>query len=126
MRVLSPRIEPPVRVELGSTARTATRLPEAVSCEPRVSIVVDLPTPGTPGNADAQGLARIRQDDFQQFARRLAAILAAGFHQCDRPRQSGAITGLQALCEILDSDGGPLAGGGPGRLGGHANQLVLG
>jgi hypothetical protein len=48
MRVLSPRIEPPVRVDDGSTASTATLWPCAVRLEPSVSMVVDLPTPGTP------------------------------------------------------------------------------
>ena len=48
MRVLSPRIEPPVRAELGSTASTATRCPRSVSQVPSASMVVDLPTPGAP------------------------------------------------------------------------------
>ena len=48
MRVLSPRIEPPVRVEDGSMASTATRWPRPVSMVPRASSVVDLPTPGGP------------------------------------------------------------------------------
>ena len=34
MRVLSPRIEPPLRVELGSTASTATRCPAAGEVRP--------------------------------------------------------------------------------------------
>ena len=48
MRVLSPRIEPPETLELGSTASTATRWPAPISCRPSVSMKVDLPTPGTP------------------------------------------------------------------------------
>ena len=48
MRVLSPRIEPPVRLEDGSTASTATRCPSEVSMVPNASMNVDLPTPGTP------------------------------------------------------------------------------
>src|ERR1700687_2452462 len=48
MRVLSPRIEPPVRTEEGSTASTATRLPRSVRNVPSASMVVDLPTPGAP------------------------------------------------------------------------------
>ena len=39
---------PPVRVEDGSTASTATRCPRAVSMLPNASMNVDLPTPGTP------------------------------------------------------------------------------
>ena len=48
IRVLSPRIEPPVRVEDGSTASTATLYPCAVRWLPSVSMVSDLPTPGAP------------------------------------------------------------------------------
>ena len=48
MRVLSPRMLPPVRVDEGSTASTATRWPSPVSIVPRASMNVDLPTPGTP------------------------------------------------------------------------------
>ena len=48
IRVLSPRIEPPVRRDEGSTASTATRLPRATRCSPNASMKVDLPTPGTP------------------------------------------------------------------------------
>src|SRR5262245_12154553 len=48
MRVLSPRMLPPVTVELGSTASTATRLPALHRRSPSVSISVLLPTPGAP------------------------------------------------------------------------------
>ncbi len=48
MRVLSPRMLPPVRVDDGSTASTATRWPRSVSIVPSASMNVDLPTPGTP------------------------------------------------------------------------------
>ena len=48
IRVLSPRIEPPERAEDGSTASTATRRPSTVSIMPKLSIKVDLPTPGVP------------------------------------------------------------------------------
>ncbi len=48
IRVLSPRIEPPLRVEDGSTASTATLRPCCVRKLPSASIVADLPTPGVP------------------------------------------------------------------------------
>jgi hypothetical protein len=48
MRVLSPRIEPPLRFEEGSTASTATLWPWSIRCRPKASMKVDLPTPGTP------------------------------------------------------------------------------
>jgi hypothetical protein len=48
MRVLSPRMLPPVRDEDGSTASTATRFPAFVRSVPRALMKVDFPTPGTP------------------------------------------------------------------------------
>ena len=48
MRVLSPRIDPPVRTEDGSTASTASFRPRPVSISPSVSMKLDLPTPGVP------------------------------------------------------------------------------
>ena len=48
MRVLSPRIEPPLRALDGSTASTATRWPASTRCRPSASMNVDLPTPGAP------------------------------------------------------------------------------
>ncbi len=48
MRVLSPRIEPPVRVLDGSTASTATRCPCSTRWRPNASMNVDLPEPGAP------------------------------------------------------------------------------
>ena len=48
IRVLSPRIEPPVRAEDGSTASTATLWPVSIRYMPSASMVVDLPTPGEP------------------------------------------------------------------------------
>ena len=40
--------QPPVFEEDGSTARTATLCPRAVSCLPRASMNVDFPAPGGP------------------------------------------------------------------------------
>ncbi|PWC75614.1 hypothetical protein TSH64_12310 [Azospirillum sp. TSH64] len=48
IRVLSPKIEPPVRCDDGSTASTATLCPSPMTCSPNASMKVDLPTPGTP------------------------------------------------------------------------------
>jgi hypothetical protein len=48
MRVLSPRIEPPPRLDEGSIASTASDRPRSSSDRPKRSIRVDLPTPGTP------------------------------------------------------------------------------
>ena len=48
MRLLSPRMLPPLRALEGSTASTATRWPPSISRIPRASMRVLLPTPGTP------------------------------------------------------------------------------
>ena len=48
MRVLSPRMLPPLTGLLGSTASTATRWPRSTRWSPRASISVLLPTPGGP------------------------------------------------------------------------------
>ena len=48
MRVLSPRMEPPVRMLEGSTAVTASFRPSSTSIMPRASMRVLLPAPGTP------------------------------------------------------------------------------
>jgi hypothetical protein len=48
MRVLSPRMLPPVTGLDGSTASTATREPCSIRCRPRLSMKVLLPTPGGP------------------------------------------------------------------------------
>ena len=48
IRVLSPRIDPPVTDDEGSTASTATRRPLSIRYSPSASMNVDLPTPGTP------------------------------------------------------------------------------
>ena len=48
MRVLSPKIEPPLRSELGSMASTASLWRSEVTMLPIASMKVDLPAPGTP------------------------------------------------------------------------------
>jgi hypothetical protein len=48
MRVLSPRMEPPLTLDDGSTASTATRWPRSMRNRPSTSMNVLLPTPGTP------------------------------------------------------------------------------
>jgi hypothetical protein len=48
IRTRSPSSDPPETFDDGSTASTATRCPCSMRCMPSASIVVDLPTPGTP------------------------------------------------------------------------------
>src|ERR1700722_8975469 len=92
MRVLSARIEPPVRAEEGSTASTATRWPAPVRYVPIASTVVDLPTPGA---------ARAGQEIRHQRARRLLVIGALRLDQRDRAREHGALAGADAAREAF-------------------------
>ena len=48
IRVLSPRMEPLLRSELGSIASTESLCPRLATMSPIASINVDLPAPGTP------------------------------------------------------------------------------
>ena len=48
MRVLSPRIEPPLRSDEGSMASTASLWRSPATMLPMASMKVDLPAPGTP------------------------------------------------------------------------------
>ncbi len=48
MRVLSPRMEPPLRSDEGSIASTANLCLSEVTMLPMASMKVDLPAPGTP------------------------------------------------------------------------------
>ena len=48
IRVLSPRIEPLLRSELGSMASTESLCPSRVTMLPIASMNVDFPAPGTP------------------------------------------------------------------------------
>jgi hypothetical protein len=48
IRILSPRIAPPVNGLEGSIARTATRRPSSRQCPIRRSARVDFPAPGGP------------------------------------------------------------------------------
>ena len=50
IRVLSPSIDPPDLLEVGSTANTATFKPLLINIRPKLSIKVDFPTPGVPVN----------------------------------------------------------------------------
>src|SRR5262249_23199449 len=56
MRVLSARIEPPLRADDGSTARTATWWPLAGGDGPGPPVGVGLPTPGGPGGPTGDAL----------------------------------------------------------------------
>ena len=74
IRVLSPRIEPPVRVDDGSTASTRDPVPRAG--EPGAQLLDErrLPDPGHPADADPVRAARVRQQLHQQLLGRLAVV----------------------------------------------------
>src|SRR6476659_7591640 len=86
MSVLSPRIEPPVRVEEGSTASTATLRPCPVRKLPSASMVVDLPAPGAP----------VMPSRTHQPVRLPTMVGAFALDQRDGARQHGAVAGADA------------------------------
>ena len=93
MRVLSPRIEPPVRLEDGSTASTATLWPCAGE---RGAERVDggrFAGAGRAGDAEPHRLAGQRQQFLHQLVRLLAVIGALALDQRDGARQRRAVAG---------------------------------
>src|ERR1700686_1661349 len=93
MRVLSARIDPPVRLEEGSTASTATLRPCAVRKLPSASMVVDLPTPGVPVMPTRTALP---------VAGSTLVIGAPALHQRGGARYDGALAGPDAACQSCD------------------------
>ena len=85
IRVLSPRIEPPLRVLDGSTASTATRWPCSTRWTPSASMNVDLPGARRAGDADTHRATGVRQHLGEQRLglgavvgpRRLDQVIAA-------------------------------------------------
>ena len=93
MRVLSARIDPPVRRDDGSTASTATLWPWPVSMLPSASIMVDLPTPGAPVMPTRTALPVCFKQFLGQSRGGAAVIGALALDQRDRARQHGALAG---------------------------------
>ena len=81
IRVLSPRMEPPVTLEDGSTASTATLWPCSMRYSPRASMKVDLPTPGTPEMPMRIELPVWGQQAFEHAAGPRLVVRALGFDQ---------------------------------------------
>ena len=102
MRVLSPRMLPPVRFELGSMASTATRWPAAVRCVPRASMNVDLPTPGTPVMPDPAGAAGAGSRPGEQLLGERLVIGARGLDERDRPGDLGPVLRADAGLQLVD------------------------
>ena len=101
MRVLSPRIEPPPRLDEGSIASTASERPRSSSARPKRSMKVDLPTPGTPVMPSRTDLPRMRQHGGQQRIGALAMVGARRFDQGDGLRQRAAVPGQQGREERI-------------------------
>ena len=96
IRVLSPRIEPPERELVGSTASTATRWPGAVRWRPKASMKVDLPTPGGPLMPRRTAPPVRASDRSTRPVGLLAVVGPAGLHQGDAPGQGPTVAGLDA------------------------------
>jgi hypothetical protein len=107
IRVLSPRIEPPVRAEDGSTASTATAAPSH-SIMPKASMKVDLPTPGVP-DSPSRSASRPWPATRQQRRACVAVIGAGALHQRDRARQRPAVGVQDARWASIGGHGASVA-----------------
>ena len=74
IRVLSPRIEPPVRADDGSTASTATRCPAAGQVDAERVDERRLADPGHAADADPARSPGVRQQLDQQLLRLLPVV----------------------------------------------------
>ena len=97
MRVLSARMEPPLRAEEGIDGQHGDR-PAVVRNVPSASMVVDLPTPGTPVMPTRTALPV--DGKLHQAARRLLMVGAPAFDKRDGARNHGALAGADAACEL--------------------------
>ena len=91
MRVLSARIEPPVRAEDGSTASTATLWPVPVRKRAERIDGGRLADARHAGDADANGLAGRRQQILHELPRRRLVVAAPALDQRDGARDDGAL-----------------------------------
>ncbi len=91
MRVLSARIEPPVRRDDGSTASTATLRPCVVRLWPSASISVDLPTPGAPVMPTRTALPVAGQQRLDQRRGSVAVVGALTFDKRDGAGQHSTV-----------------------------------
>src|SRR5580704_15024829 len=126
IRVLSPRMLPPLRLDDGSTARTATRWPWSRSWPPSRSMKLDLPTPGTPVMPirrawPACGSSRVkmcwastrwsgRLDSTSVIARAMSGREPASTASAYRPASPVSLTGAGARAKNRRSSGLVTAG----------------
>ena len=103
MRVLSPRIDPPVRVLDGSTASTATRCPASTRCMPSASMNVDLPAPGAPVMPTRIARAGRGQERVEQRDRVGAMVGPRRLDERDRLRERAPVAGAHRVGERVRS-----------------------
>ncbi len=100
MRVLSPRIEPPLRWLDGSTASTATWWPASMACRPSASMNVDFPAPGAPETPTRDGPRRWPAAARRAAPRASAAVVGAGrLDQRDRPGERAPVAGPHGVSQ---------------------------
>ena len=101
MRVLSPRIDPPLRRLDGSTASTATRWPAAVRWPPSSSMNVDLPAPGVPVMPRRMA-PPVRASTASRSAAACGPVVGARrLDQSDRLGERAPVALDEARCELL-------------------------
>ena len=113
MRVLSPRIEPPLRLEEGSTARTATRWPLPVRYGPERVDERRLAHARHPRHPDALGVAGAGQEAYEQLLAAGTVLGPPGLDQGDGPADGRAVGGEHPGLERVEIEGA--APGGHGR-----------
>ena len=125
--VLSPRIEPPLTVEDGSTASTASLWPRSRRNMPKDSMNVDFPTPGAPDSpmrracpgacarrsrrSDAAGWWSGREDSTRVMARAMARRSALRTPRSNPAGSTTDTTPRLPSCEThsRETDGFPLS-----------------
>ena len=95
---------PPVRVDEGSTASTATLCPSVVSIVPSASMNVDLPTPGTPVIPTRWLATAWGQQAPEQLLRQIAVVGMGRFDERDGLAEVSAIGRQNALFVGVEID----------------------
>ena len=97
MRIRSPRIAPPLKGEVGSTATMPTVRPCARRRAVRRSTRVDLPAPGRAGHAHDQGAPGVREQGGQEGEGLGPGVL----DEADRAGHGPGVTGEHAFREAV-------------------------
>ena len=105
MRVLSPRIDPPVRRDEGSTASTATLAARVEQMGPECVDRGRFADARRARDADADRPAGCGKERLHKRAGCLAVVGALAFDERDRARQGGALAGAHRFGEGVDVGG---------------------